>query len=186
VNSGYRVELFADQTRVSQHDVIELWVREGALDRAEAERRAGEIVAAASDQQGEPVAVSTAYLQRNEQLRCELWHTRVFVAAAHRQSGLAIELAHTVRNHLTERFVTGADPRGVGVLFEIESPILKRFFPQGIWPRTQFVFIGENARGDHVRVFYFPGALAPEPDGTAPEPGRTAPQPDPPAPQGKA
>ena len=168
---GYRVELFAEQNRVDKADVIKLWIRDAALDPNEAERRAAEILAVATDGQGDLAAVSTTYLQHNDQLRCELWHTRVFVAAAHRQSGLAIELAHTARDHLTERFVSGADRRSIGVLFEIESPILKRFFPDAIWARTRFVFIGENARGDHVRVFYFPGALAPEPDGGPPPAG---------------
>jgi hypothetical protein len=28
---------------------------------------------------------------------------------------------------------------------------------------TDFTFIGENDRGDHVRVHYFPGAEAPGP-----------------------
>jgi GNAT superfamily N-acetyltransferase len=167
ISSGYRVEVFDKQDTVSAEDVIELWTSEGVLDRAEAERRVSEVLVVASDRDGRPAGISTTYLKRNDQLRAELWHTRVFVAAAHRRSGLAIELARVARDHLSDRFVTGGDRRGIGVLFEIESEILKRFFPQAIWPRTQFVFIGENARGDHVRVFYFPGALSPEPDGTA-------------------
>lgn len=169
MNSGYRIDRFADQSRLTARDVIDFWIREGALEEAEAERRVGEVLAVASDQQGNPVAICTTYLHRHDQLRAELWHTRVFVAAAHRRSGLAIELAHTARSHLTDRFISGDDRRGIGVLFEIESPILKRMFPQAIWPRTQFVFLGENARGDHVRVFYFPGAPAPEPDESRPQ-----------------
>jgi hypothetical protein len=29
---------------------------------------------------------------------------------------------------------------------------------------TDFLFIGENSRGDHVRVHYFPGVAAPDPE----------------------
>jgi hypothetical protein len=87
----------------------------------------------------------------------------VFVAAEHRRSGLAIAVAHAAREHLVERYRSGIDPRGIGILFEVESEILKRFLPQAIWPRTGFAFIGEDARGSHIRVYYFPGALAPEP-----------------------
>ena len=163
---SYRVDVFAEQDAVGSPDVIELWTREGALDPAEAERRVGEVLVVATDQNRALVGVCTTYLKHHDQLRAELWHTRVFVAAADRQSGLAIELAHTARDHLCQRYASGADGRGIGILFEVESEILKRFIPQAVWPRTQFVFIGENARGDHVRVFYFPGALAPEPDGT--------------------
>ncbi len=163
----YSVELFAEQAAAGPEDVIDLWSREGALDPAEAERRVSEVLVVAIDRERGLAGVSTTYLKWHEQLRAELWHTRVFVAAAHRQSGVAIELALAARDHLTHRYTSGEDRRGIGILFEVESEILKRFIPQAVWPHTKFVFIGENARGDHVRVFYFPGALAPEPDGAA-------------------
>lgn len=162
---SYRIELFAEQDTVGPQDVIELWTSESALAPAEAERRVSELLVVAIDPNHRPAGVSTTYLDFSEQLRADLWHTRVFVATAHRQSGLAIELARRARDHLVERFATGADQRGIGVLFEVESEILKRFIPQAVWPHTQFVFIGENARGDHLRVYYFPGALAPGPGG---------------------
>ncbi|HTX30252.1 MAG TPA: hypothetical protein VMD09_02650 [Solirubrobacteraceae bacterium] len=161
---SYRLDLFAEQDRVTPADVIDLWIREGAVDQAEAERRVHEVLVVATDEAGAPVGISTSFLKRNDQLQAELWHTRVFVATEHRQSGLAIELAKTARDHLCQRYADGRDRRGIGLLFEVESEILKRFIPQAVWPHTQFVFIGENARGDHVRVLYFPGALAPEPD----------------------
>lgn len=166
--ADYRVEVFAGQDAVSGRDVIELWTREGVLAPAEAERRVSEVLVVASDLDGHPVGVSTTYLKHNDQLRAELWHTRVFVAGAHRRAHLAVELARTARDHLCQRFSAGEDTRGIGVLFEVESEVLKRFIPQAIWPQTKFVFIGENARGDHVRVFYFPGVLAPEPEGELP------------------
>jgi hypothetical protein len=168
--SGHRLDFFAEQDRVSKDDVVGLWTTEAELMPQEAERRLSELLLIATGPGGDLAGISTTYLQPNPQLQAELWHTRVFVAAAHRQSLVAAELARMARDHLVERFVTGADARGIGVLFEVESEILKRFVPQAVWPRTQFVFIGENARGDHVRVFYFPGALAPEPDAAAPAP----------------
>jgi hypothetical protein len=164
---SYSVDLFAEQDTVGPDDVIDLWIREGAVDPAEAKRRVSEVLVVARSPDGAPVGISTTFLSRSEQLRAELWHTRVFVAAAHRESGLAIELARAARDHLCARYASGSDRRGIGVLFEVESEILKRFIPQAVWPHTQFVFIGENARGDHIRVFYFPGALAPEPGGTS-------------------
>jgi hypothetical protein len=56
------------------------------------------------------------------------------------------------------------DPRGIGIIYEVENEGLKRHFPLALWLPTEFTFIGENAKGDHVRVHYFPGALAPKPD----------------------
>jgi hypothetical protein len=165
---SYSVHVFAEQDTVGPQDVIELWNREAALDPVEAECRLSEVLLIATEDDGSLAGVSTTYLKYNEQLQAELWHFRVFVAGAHRQSGLAIELARTARDHLCGRYTSGAEPRGIGILFEVESQILKHYIPQAVWPHTQFVFIGENARGDHVRVFYFPGALAPEPGGAPP------------------
>jgi hypothetical protein len=68
-----------------------------------------------------------------------------------------------VRDRLASRFASGEDRRAIGIVFEVESEILKRFFPQAVWPRTEFAFIGESSTGSHVRVFYFPGAPAPQP-----------------------
>ena len=160
---GYRIDVFDRQDRVDARDVIDLWLREGALPPAEAERRVAEVLLVATDRQWRPVAVSTTYLRGSDQLHAELWHMRVFVAAAHRRSGLALELALAGRDTLAERFASGTERRGIGVIFEVENELLKRFFPQAIWPRTGFVFIGETPNRSHVRVYYFPGALAPEP-----------------------
>jgi hypothetical protein len=48
-------------------------------------------------------------------------------------------------------------------VFEVENEGLKRYFPHGRWYESDVMFIGENARGAHVRVHYFPGVYAPEP-----------------------
>ena len=82
---GFTVRLFADQSAVTAADVIELWVAEGVLPRAEAERRVAEAMFVAIDRDGRPIGVSTAYLRHNSQLRAELWFYRAFVApVAHR------------------------------------------------------------------------------------------------------
>ena len=161
--SGYRIEPFGEQERVTGDDVVAFWTREGALAASEAQRRVAEILLVASDPAGRPAGVSTTVLRRIDQLRADLWYTRVFVGAAHRRSHLALGLALGVRDRLARRFASGEDRRAIGIVFEVESEILKRFLPQAIWPRTQFAFIGETPTGAHVRVFYFPGAPAPEP-----------------------
>jgi hypothetical protein len=161
--AGYRITFFAEQDQVTPRDVIELWTGEAGLALDEAERRLAEVLLVAADGAGNLAAVCTIYLQHNEQLHTQMWYLRVFVAAPHRRSGLALELALRARDHLSRRFTDGEDRRAPGILFQIESPILKRFFPDAVWPRTQFAFIGETARRHHIRVYYFPGALAPEP-----------------------
>jgi hypothetical protein len=163
LDSGYSIEPFAEQELVSGEDMAAFWTQEGALALPEAQRRVAEILLVASDRAGRPVGVCTTVPRRIDQLRAELWYTRVFVGAAHRQSHLAVGLALGARDRLAGRFASGEDRRAIGIVFEVESEILKHFLPQAIWPRTDFAFIGETSAGSHVRVFYFPGAPAPEP-----------------------
>jgi GNAT superfamily N-acetyltransferase len=160
---GYRVDPFAAQNRVSAEDVIELWLRERVLSPAEARRRVSEVLLVATDPQGRPVGVSTTYLSRSEQLRADLWHTRVFVVPAHQRSGIGFELALVARATLEDRFVSGIDRRGIGVVFVVENEMLQRSAPHAVWPSLQFIYIGQTPNAGHVRVYYFPGAHAPEP-----------------------
>ena len=161
---GRRIDLFAEQDAVGGRDVVELWIAEAGLSRVEADRRVAEILLVATDRERRLIGVSTTYLERNRQLRADMWYLRVFVAAAHRRSQVGLELARISRDHLVRRFVDGSDRRGLGIIFEIENEMLKRSIPQAIWPRLRFAFIGETAHGSHVRVYYFPGALAPDPE----------------------
>ena len=158
---GYRVVPLAGQDAVKSDDVVGLWLREGVLSYAEAKRRLAEVLLVATDDSGSPVGVCTAYLQRHEQLRTDMWHFRLFVGAAHRQSAVASALSSEGCAHLGSRFVTGQDQRAIGIVYEIESEFLKRAFTMATWERVDFTFIGETAQGAHVRVHYFPGALAP-------------------------
>jgi hypothetical protein len=163
LDEGYRIELFAEQDAVSTEDVLALWGRELPFAEEELRRRIHEVLLVATTDGGELVGVSSAYLQQNEQLAMDLWYYRAFVASGHRQSNVAVNLALIGRDHLEQRFVSGADPRAGGMVYEVEHEGLKRHFDDALWLPTDFTFIGENERGDHVRVRYFPGALAPEP-----------------------
>jgi hypothetical protein len=107
------------------------------------------------------VGVTTSFLKRNEQLRLDLWHYRGFVAEAHRESMLASFFAMDGTKWLSDRFASGEDTRGAGVLYEIENEGLRMYLNRGLWLPSMFWFIGENARGDHVRVHWFPGARVP-------------------------
>jgi hypothetical protein len=162
--SGYRIDPFTEQDAVSGEDAVALWTNEGVLALAEAQRRVAEILLVSTDSRRRLAGICTTYLQRNEQLRAELWHYRTYVAAGHRQFNIAVALALAGRDHLVRRYVRGEDRRGIGIIFEVENEGLQRHFPEARWMPTDFLFIGENDLGAHVRVHYFPGALAPEPD----------------------
>jgi hypothetical protein len=163
----YRVTLFEEADGVDEGAVLEFWAAEQAMPAAAARERVGEVVAVALDE-GKLVGVSTAYLSRSPQLRTQMWHCRTFVGAAHRRSMLAVALLRQTRFHLESQFELGSDTRAPGIILEVENVDLKSARTEAVWTADwagpiSWTFIGENARGDHVRVYYFPGALAPLP-----------------------
>lgn len=158
---GVRIEVFAEQDQISEDEVIDLWVREGVLPIEEARRRILEVLLVGVHDVAGVIGVSSGYLQRNAQLAMHLWYYRAFVAAEHRMGSMAILLALRGRELLKQRFVDGTDTRAGGMIYEVENPGLKSHFNHALWLPTEFTFIGENAKGDHVRVHYFPGAVAP-------------------------
>jgi hypothetical protein len=163
LEGGYTAEVFPT-AGVTGEDIRDLWTREGVLDADEAERRVSEVRLVVLDRDRQPVGVCTTYLAHNEQLRAELWHLRFFTAAAHRHRHITYNLARIVSEHMIERYVSGDDRRGIGLLYQIESELLKRTVRDGVSRYSKFVFIGEDAQGRHIRVRFFPGALAPEPE----------------------
>jgi hypothetical protein len=157
----YRVVPLAEADEVGNDDVIAFWEREGAVLGDEAQRRVHEVQLVGLDRDSGIAAVSTAYLSRNPQLRMDLWYYRGFVGRDHRQKSIASYFAVQGVGYMEDRFKSGAETRGKGVLFEIENEFLKTFLNKGQWLPSDFTFIGENERGDHVRVHYFEGAEVP-------------------------
>jgi hypothetical protein len=157
----YRIEPLAQSEEVTHDDVLALWAADGAVPEAEAGRRVHEVLMVAIERDTGLAGVSTVYLQRNAQLRMDLWHYRTYVAPAHRHSQLAIQQLWHSRDHLKERYLGGEDTRASGMIMEVENEGLRRYFNKAYWLYSDFTFIGENERGDHVRVHYFPGAKAP-------------------------
>lgn len=145
-------------------DVLALWRREAAVPDDVALRRVHEVqMVATSTSSGELVGVSTTPLLRVDQLGMDLWYFRAFVVEAHRQSDLAMQMLERCRIEREAAFVSGDDLRGSGMFVSVQAEGIRRSQNQGVWRRTGFVFIGENEKGHHYRVRYFPGALAPPP-----------------------
>ena len=91
----------------------------------------------------------------------DLWHQRGFVGPAHRKSNIGMQFALRGIEHFEREFVARRDVRAPGMIQEIENEGIKRYFNLGTQPPTYMTFIGENERGDHVRVVFFAGAKAP-------------------------
>ena len=160
MSSGYRISNFARQDAA---DIVSLWTREAGLREEEARRRLDEVLLVATDADGALAGVCTAFLRPNAQLRMDFWHLRVFVARAHRRGEIA-------RRLLREGFGALETREAAGAVVEVENAGVRQTMTEAIWPATQFAFVGENARGAHVRVRYFPGALAPVVNTLAPLP----------------
>lgn len=163
LDGRYRIEPLAESS-VSADDVLALWARERALPPSQAARRVHEVELVAVDERDGVVGVSSSYLQRNPRLRMDMRHFRAFVAREHRSSSIASLLTLRGCERLERAYVTGEDTRAAGVLSEVENDLLKRFRNEARWAATGLTYLGENERGDHIRVRYFPGARVPPPD----------------------
>jgi hypothetical protein len=159
----YAIAPIGEASGATLDDVLAFWNREGVVSAEEAQRRIHEVHLVAMERTEGVVGVSSAYLRRNSQLRMDLFYYRLYVTAAHRMSRLGALLAARGRDLLERRFVAGEDTRAGGILYEVENEGLKRHFNKALGLPWDFTFIGENKRGDHVRVHYFRGALAPAP-----------------------
>ena len=155
---GYEITPRAEAEGLEPARIADLWLAEDALSPAEAGRRVQEVCMVGRGPEGELAGVSTAYLAYNERLRSPMWHVRVFSGSRHRKSRLGTHLNIRTREHLIDRYRSGADRRAPGIVLEIEELMFERQFPWAVWPINHFTFIGVNPNGAHVRVYWFEGA----------------------------
>lgn len=138
---------------------ISLWLEHKVLTEEQARRRAEQLLfVAVEDESDRLVGICTTYLATPSSLKLPLWHFRTFVAPEHRQNNIAFHLLHLAIDFHEARFTAGTDTRGRGLYMEIENPVIQRHRNEAVWPSSQMVFVGFNARGDHCRARYFPGA----------------------------
>ena len=107
------------------------------------------------------IALSTAYVERSAQVGLDLWYFRTFVSRAHRNTHIATQLTMHNRDLLERRFTGGEDTRAAGVAFELQNEGMRKYINTAIWQPVDFIFVGDNERGEPVRVHYFPGARVP-------------------------
>lgn len=168
LDPGQRIELLSDSA-IRREAIVSLWTRDQALTTEAARRRVDEVLFVAIDDRDGPVAVSSVQLRNIERLRMDLWYYRTYVAADHRASSLAWVLMYITIDHLRDRYVSGEDTQGAGMFMAVQNRALKTSRDAGMWPRSKFGFVGEDSKGAHLRVLYFPGAEAPaSPKATAP------------------
>ena len=157
---AYRFDnVWEEKSQEFQQEMLDFWLTEGALPSREAAlQRLPQVAMVARDNSGAIAAVCTVYQQYCERLENWFYYSRAFTGKHHRQAGLSTDIFCQVRDYFEQRFCAGVDTRCIGFFAEIESDILKQHINLGYRPSTKTVYIGKNERGDHLRVYYFPGA----------------------------
>ncbi len=160
IDERYRVEPYTGDSTVA-NAILELWAREGAVPEADAQRRVHQTLNLVIERDEGVIALSTAYVERSAQVGLDLWYFRTFVSRAHRNTHVATQLTMHNRDLLERRFTGGEDTRAVGVAFELQNEGMRKYINTAIWQPVDFIFVGDNERGEPVRVHYFPGAQVP-------------------------
>ena len=160
----HTIELLTESRTVDEEALVALWTREGALSPEEARERVPEVLFVSTDVEDGLVGVATVRLTRIDQLGMDLWYYRTFVAREHRASSLAWLMMYFTIDHLRDRYVDGTDTSGAGMFMAVQNRGLKSTRDAGKWPRSKFTFVGADSKGAHLRVLYFPGAEAPDPE----------------------
>lgn len=160
LDPSYRIETLAE-SGIDADGLVEFWRAEGDLEENEGRRRVGQVLlVATSVESGSLAGVCTAVPEPFRRLGMTLWYYRVLVSGEARRSYLAFNLLRAGAELLEQRFVSGEDRRASGVLLEVENEDLM-LVKRGRWRSTDFTFVGVTPRGRHLRVRYFPDALAP-------------------------
>ncbi|MEQ9402866.1 MAG: hypothetical protein RIM99_04710 [Cyclobacteriaceae bacterium] len=138
-------------------EVTDFWLAEKALNEEEANKRINQIVLIARGQKGEIIGVSSMVKRIYEPIGKCFWLFRAFVGEEYRRKGVVLNLISEAKKYLIDWYEKGNDPDVIGILLKVQSQILMKHFPEAIWPRTKFVFVGMED-GCHMRVCYFDGA----------------------------
>jgi hypothetical protein len=146
----------------------ELWARRGAVaDAPGRAARAAQAVCIARDpaRPGAILAVGTAVVRALPRLRQPMYYYRQYFAEAFRGGGQAIPFFNRARQVLQDYNAALERPEALGVLLEIENPMLAKRYDHAVESDAGSVFIGYSPRGLQLRVSYFDGArlLPPSP-----------------------
>ncbi|EQD53099.1 hypothetical protein B1B_10426 [mine drainage metagenome] len=137
------VPVFQETTEDLRRQVVEFWMREGALrDRAEAERRAHELVYVITDEHEDIVGVCTTQLATSVRLRRSVYFLRLYVRPSDRASGLPQEVIRCAWHLLKDRTPPGGPDgaRIVGENTKLARPGMMRVFSRRGWR-----YLGLNA-----------------------------------------
>lgn len=140
-------------------ELVDLWSQAGAIaDPARAALRAREAICIARDASGALCGVATAALRVLPRLRQPMYGYRQFFAPHFRGGKQSVPFFRHACKVLQEYNAALASPESLGVLVELENPMLAARYDRACMPESGLVFIGYSPRGLQLRVSYFDGA----------------------------
>ncbi|MGV3522772.1 MAG: hypothetical protein ACO1RX_01030 [Candidatus Sericytochromatia bacterium] len=149
------------QTALKQ-EIMDFWEQEGALNSVQAAQRVEQVFQVVrSVSTGQMMGVCTAFPQWIESLQLPFYYYRSFTGQADRQGGIGRALLAQSYQILNQEYRipdAGTAPAPVGMLLDIENPLLKSF-NWGVWRSSgDFFFAGRGPNGNHIRIAYFEDA----------------------------
>lgn len=138
--------------------IVEFWLEERALlDKTVARSRVSEVILIAQDRNDKIVGVTTMQIKYSGILENEFCFWRQFVAKSMRQSRLASVMGVEAYEILEHEFLKG-NLRAKGLIVVVENPFMNDYLKAAILAAVPFVYFGNNANGQQMRVCYFKGA----------------------------
>ncbi|MDG6349242.1 hypothetical protein QAA18_10950 [Luteimonas sp. 8-5] len=140
-------------------ELLEFWKRNNAIgDDGRARQRASQAVCIARDDDGTVCAVGTATVRVLPRLRQPTYSSRQFYDSAQRGKGQALAVANASRQVLQAYNASLPVPEALGMLIEVQNPMLAKRYDVAFEPVTGYSFIGYSPRGFVLRVSWFDGA----------------------------
>ena len=142
-----------------KEEIINFWLSEKVITEQSAKQRVNQVFIVCRDLEDKIIGVNTLYKQYNVQLNNYFYYYRTYISPKARKSQMVVDMMLVARDYLEARYVNKQETETIGLFLEVENKDLKERLNQAIWPGSKFIYIGENQRGDHLRVYYFKNAL---------------------------
>lgn len=141
-------------------ELVAFWKANDAVrDPTRAARRAEQAICLARDASGAISAVGTAEIRVLPRLLQPMYYFRLFLAKSVRGQEQMMPLFNACRETLQAYNAALPTPESIGVLVELESQFLARFYKRAYVAEADSTFIGYSPRGLQLRVSYFKDAV---------------------------
>jgi hypothetical protein len=143
-----------------KEELLTFWASHNAVrDPERASNRAEQAICLARDKDGMINAVGTAELRVLPRLLQPMYYFRLFLAKSARGQAQMMPLYNACKSALQAYNAALPAPESIGVLVELESQFLARFYRSAYVAEADSTFIGYSPRGLQLRVSYFADAV---------------------------